>query len=271
MLSKSTDAVPGTAITPTDTARWIAKAQQRVDPLRDAIIGTGGVSRRVVASCVKEVADAPFGNFMLSWPIDHGDDVVLGHLPDAAFFLRLLEVAYRPAFDRRPDLRACLHDRSRLEMAFTNDVLQVQAASPPGPYSMIRHHALVLHAAAHWLDEPARSRWLQLCEVVAEVSQAAPGGRFAAAELADVEAAAFADFARLAEQSRDPVAAAELLADGGQIANIVDYQVAAAAAIAVLERDRLTHGPGEMHDWMAQQLSAAAADDYLLELWRTLL
>lgn len=271
MHSKSTGAVSSTMITPTDTARWIEKAQRRVDQLREAIIGTGGASRRVVATCVADVADAPFGNFMLSWPIDRGERVVLGHLPDGAFFLKLLEVAYRPALDRRPDLRACLHDRSRLEMAFTNDVLQVQAASPPGPYSMIRHHALVLHAAAHWLDEPARSWWLQLYEVVAESSQARTPGRFAAEELAHIEEAAFADFARLAEQSCDPVAAVELLVDSGEIANIVDYQVAAAAAIAVLERDRLTHGPAEMRAWTAQQLSAAAADDYLLELWRTLL
>ncbi|HKC26968.1 MAG TPA: hypothetical protein VKB75_03045 [Jatrophihabitans sp.] len=267
MVSEATADVSDTAITSADTAPWIAKAQHRVDQLRDAVLASGGASRRVVAECVTDVAQAPFGNFMLSWPLDRHDDMVLGHLPDGAFFLRLLELAYRPALDRRPDLRRCLQDRSRLEMAFTNDVLQVQAAQPPGAYSMIRHHALVLHAAEHWLDGPARDRWLQLYETIADEV----AGRYAAADLADIEDAAFADFARLAGQTLDADAADELLADSGQLKNIIDYQLTAAAAIAVLERHRVTRGPAEMSAWMAQQLSAAAAEDYLLDLWQALL
>lgn len=151
-----------TEIRPADTARWIEKAQLRTDPLRDAIAAAGGRSRRVTARSVHDVRDAAFGNFMLSWLVPHGEDVELDHLPDGRFFLRLLELSYRPLFGRKPELRGCLLDGSRLELAFTNDVLQAQVAGPPGRYSMVRHHALVLHAATHWLDEPGRTRWLQI-------------------------------------------------------------------------------------------------------------
>ncbi len=260
-----------TAIGSADTDRWLAKAQRRVDPLRAAIQSAGGRSRTVRAHCVSDLREAAYGNFMLSWPESAGPDVTtLNHLPDGALFLRLLELAYRPELVARPHLRECLLDGSRLELAFTNDVLQVQAAGPPGLYSMVRHHALVLHAATHWLDEPARGRWLELCEAVAAGLSGELVGPGSAARLDDVEVEAFADLTVLAPRTLDPADGAALLAEPDRLRSIVEFHRVATAAIAVLERNLLTQG-GALVDWQAEQLSAATHDEYLREDWERLL
>lgn len=259
-----------TEITADDAARWIEKAQLRTDPLREAITVVGGRSRRVTARGIHDLTEAAFGNFMLTWLVPRGEDVEINHLPDGRFFLRLLELTYRPLFAREPELRGCLLDGSRLELAFTNDVLQAQAAGPPGRYSMVRHHALVLHAATHWLDELRRNSWLQLYDRVTRLVPRRPGPP-SADELAHIEGSAFADFEVHADASRDPAAAAALLADPGQLRNVINYQIVAAAAIGVLERDRLSCGAGDWAGWMAAQISAVTSDDYLLEQWRSLL
>jgi hypothetical protein len=274
MGSEPSEASAVTAISPADTRRWIAKAQLRVDPLRDVIHATGGRSRTVRAHCVSGIREAAYGNFMLSWPVPLGPDVTtLRHLPEGAFFLKLLDLAYQPELAVLPHLRTCLWDGSRLELAFTNDVLQVQAAGPPGPYSMVRHHALVLHAATHWLDEPARSRWLELCAAVAAGLSRDLSGPPSAARLDDIEARAFADLETLAASTIDPVDAAALLAEPGRLANVVEFHRVATAAVAVLDRrwrDRLSRG-GRLLDWQAEQIAAAAHDDYLRDDWEQLL
>lgn len=258
-----------TRVTPADTARWIDKAQSRIEPLRKAISATGGRSRRVTAR-VSDPSDAAFGSFMLSWLVPQGEDVELNHLPDGRFFLRLLRLAYRPLLDREPDLRLCLLDGSRLELAFTNDVLQAQAAGPLGSYSMVRHHALVLHAATRWLDDPARGRWLRIYEECANGLVSRRSMRPSVEELAGIEASAFADFAAYADDSRDPAAAAALLADPQRLRNAIDYQIVAAAAIGLLERDWRARGGGDWVRWMTAQLGAATSDEYLLEQWQSL-
>jgi hypothetical protein len=263
-----------TAISEADTRRWIDKAQRRVDPLRAVIDATGGRSRTVRAHCVSNIREAPYGNFMLSWPVPAGrDETTLHHLPDGALFLQLLDLAYRSELAGLPHLRGCLLDGSRLELAFTNDVLQVQAAGPPGPYSMVRHHALVLHAATHWLDEPARTRWLELCEAVAAGLSRELSGAASAARLDDIEGRAFADLEALAPRTIDTVDAAALLAEPGRLVNVMEFHRVATAAIAVLERhlrDRLLRG-GTLLDWQTEQIAAAALDDYLRDDWEQLL
>jgi hypothetical protein len=260
-----------TAITAANTEAWIAKAQILVDPLRDSIAATGGASRRVAAQPVRDAGQALYGNLMLSWPETTDDHVILHHLPSGALFLRLLAQAYRPVLKLRPQLEACLHDGSRLELAFTNDVLQVQAAAPPGPYSMVRHHALVMHAATHWLNEPARSRWFELYEGLASGLMSERTAPPTAEELRQVEESAFVDFRRFAADTVDAGTSSVLLADHDALRNILQYTVFAGVAIAVLERHRLSTGAEDWVAWMADQLAAAARDDYLLEEWGCLL
>jgi hypothetical protein len=260
-----------TAISADDTRRWIDKAQQLVDPLRAVVEKTGGRSRTVRAHCVSDIRQAAYGNFMLSWPEPAGPDVTtLNHLPDGALVLQLLGLAYRPELAVHPHLGECLRDGSRLELAFTNDVLQVQAAGPPGAYSMVRHHALVLHAATLWLDEPARTRWLELCEAVAVGLSRQPGGRPSAAQLDDIEGLAFADLEAYAARTITATDGAALLAEPGRLTNVVAFHRVATAAVAVLERDRRARG-GLSLDWQLEQISAATRDDYLRDEWERLL
>jgi hypothetical protein len=265
--------LPATAvgdITPEQTERWIGKAQRRVDPLRPAMIDAGGRSRGVSARPVAHLDEAAFGAFMLSWLVPIGDDVELGHLRDGRFFLQLLNLAYQPIFDSDRDLQTGLLDGSRLELAFTNDVLQAQAAGPPGHYSMIRHHALVLHAATWWLEASARDRWLRIYRACIELLRARRTGWPSAAELMDIENAAFADFEALAGESRDAAGAAALLGNPAALRAVLDYQIAAGAAIGLLERDRQLHSSADPLAWMARQLRDVTDHDYLVEQWTAL-
>ena len=259
-------------LTDTETVGWIAKAQERIRPLLPAIIAAGGYSKAVTAYAVGGPAQAPYGAFMLSWPEDVADGVVLHHLRDGDFFLRILARCYAPVFEQQPQLASCLADGTRLEIALTNDVLQVQAAGPPGPYSMVRHHALVLHAATHWLEEPARTNWLALYECLAESLMADRRSPPSPSELADAEAVAFSDFRLLAEASADPEGAEELFADPAALSNVIRYQTYATVAIGVLERDYMSSVPAQRSGWLSRQLeSAYIRDDYLLDAWSTLL
>src|SRR6266508_4278133 len=48
----------------------------------------------------------------------------------------------------------------RVWIGIANDVLQLFVADPPpGTYSMVRHHALILAAATAWLGPAATSAW----------------------------------------------------------------------------------------------------------------
>jgi len=122
---------------------WVDKAQGRIDgQVGDAVVEGGGRCYAVATVLVPGESDSPYGRFMVAWP-DESDEPVIHHLPDADFFLSLLELSYADALAAEPELREALLDGSRLEIAITNDVLQVQAAGPPGSYGMVRHHALM--------------------------------------------------------------------------------------------------------------------------------
>ncbi|HET6502566.1 MAG TPA: hypothetical protein VFG87_17565 [Amycolatopsis sp.] len=245
---------------------WIAKAQPLVDPL---LPGQPPVT--VHARGVPDPANAPYGAFMMGWPEPAGSGFVLGHLVDCEFFLALLRRCYADVLAARPGLGLALDDRSRLEVALTNDVLQVRAPGPPEPYSMIRHHALMLFAATDWLAEPARSRWFEIYEAVAAGLTADGAKPPSPAEIADTEAAAFADFIALAPESVDPEGARRLLA-GPRLDAVLRYQTLAAAAIGVLARECGNRSGTDREEWFRDQLATGYRDpDYLLEDWERLL
>jgi hypothetical protein len=252
---------------PDRTAAWVAKGRRLSEaalPLAGAVADPAPVEPHLAAA-----DEWPFGAFMVAWLDGSGPVRHVCHLPDASFFLRLLDRVYAGAFARQPGLSAVLRDQSRLEMSLTNDTLQLQLADGLGlGYSMIRHHALMLFIAALWLDEPQRSAWLSVYDEVVTYVDSRPGGRPALSTVADVEAAAFADFVTLAPETLDPRAATALLGSS-RLDAIVEYQLLAAAAIGLLWRDFRRHGSeAERTAWLTRQLSECyRSPDCLNELW----
>jgi hypothetical protein len=260
---------PRFPIQDTDVRRWLAKGRAASEPLlahAGAAAHPGPVGTRVAA-----LEEAVLGGFMPCWPEDLGASRVIHHLPDAGFFLALLERAYAPVLAERPELRSLLYDGSRVEIAFTNDVLQAQLRGEWQPYSMIRHHALMLFHGLLWLDEPARAGWVALYQAVAEYVGSRAGGAPPPHRLAGVEEAAFADFERLAARTRDHVEAAQLLDDERELAAVLEYQLLASAAVHVLWHDHQSQPEQRRLPWQHHELAHGyGRPDYLTRRWALL-
>jgi hypothetical protein len=245
----------------------VTKARKAAEPLL-AVAGPVADPAPVVPRAVHSAADAEFGNFMLAWLQPASTPREVNHLPDGAFFLQLLRLAYAPVLERRPELAELLDDDSRLEMSLTNDVLQIQLIPLAEGYSMIRHHALMLFCAALWLDEPRRSQWLELYDELVRNVDALPGGRPGLDRVAEAEAAAFAAFVELAPRTLDAVSAAELLATPSVLTDVLDYQLFAGVAIGLLWREYRALPEGQQPAWLASQLSDGyVQSDYLVNNW----
>jgi hypothetical protein len=255
------------AITDEQAAAWIAKGVARAEPVL-RLAGDAAQPRRVVA---ERAAGRPrFGDFMICWPEHHGDAEAIRHIADAGFFLSLLGLAYAPALRSSPGLGRVITDASRCEVAFTNDVLQVQLREVSSGYSMIRHHSLMLFYGTLWLEEPARTAWFTLyAEIARAVIASTPLPT--QARLDAIEGRAFDDFVRLAELSiQSPDA---LLDDEMTLGSILDYLRFAAVAIAAVEYDYCQAPRGDRDAWHSRQLQLGyQSDDYpmpqLERLWR---
>jgi hypothetical protein len=248
-------------------AAWVAKGHRHAAAMLE-LAGPVADPAAVLPCRVEASDDWIFGNFMVAW-LDYGvEPRRVRHLPDAAFFLELLRIAYAPVLESRPDLAALLTDTSRPEMSLTNDVLQIQLAGLQEGYSMIRHHALMLFFAALWLDEPRRSQWLDLYDQLAGHVDERPEGRPSLQELAEAETRAFADFRTLAPRTLTADAAQALLASPDELRSIVDYQLYAGAAIGLLWREYRAVPEAEREAWQREQLSNGYLRlDYLEQNW----
>ena len=124
-----------------------------------------GTALPVVASAVApEVARG--GSIIPAWPVRQADgSVVIEYVDDWGVLLAGL-LATRRAVQSEPLLLA-----QRKWIGIANDVLQLFVVDPPpGSYSMVRHHALMLAAATTWLGATAFGAW--------RVAHAAAGAAF---------------------------------------------------------------------------------------------
>jgi hypothetical protein len=247
--------------------KWVEKARRLSKPLIE-LAGSVGDPAVVSPLTVEDSSQWAFGNFMLAWLDSASVERHVRHLPDAAFFLKLLERAYAPVLERRPEFAELLADDSRPEMSVTNDVLQIQLRGLEDGYSMIRHHALMLFIAALWLDEPRRSEWLNLYDELVSSVDEQLGGRPGLEELAEIEAGAFADFVALAPRTLDAISAEELLRSEHELDRILAYQLYAGVAIGLLWREYRTVPASERDAWLREQVSELYRQpDYLEQNW----
>jgi hypothetical protein len=261
----STDdaARPVTSMTSAQVNAWIAKAQIPVRELL-AMPDVSAAHSQVISRPAPSVAAAPFGGFMLSWPEQEHGIQVLNHLPDGAFFLDLLRRVYAPILNCQPRLAEALCDHSRIEMAITNDVLQVQLNQLVEGYTMIRHHALMLFESMLWLSPVSRGRWAELFDASATLAMAERSVPPSAAELGDIEAAGFEAMVSNAAASADPALAAQLLGSPS-VGPVITYQLWASAAIGLLWRDFRSFTQDKHSQWHRRELIAYRDPDYLCD------
>lgn len=250
--------------------RWAEKAAALAAPLLP-LAGAAADPAPVVARGADDPVDWPYGRFMLTWLEHESDPRRIRHLPDGGFFLDVLDLSLRPVFERDTALRLALRDESRIEMAITNDVLQIQlrGLTAAQGYSMIRHHALMLFYAALWLEEPARGRWLGIFDGALSHLDAQPGGRPGADRLDRVERDGFALSLELAGASADDGEARRLLERPEELRAFLDYQLYASAAIGLLWRQYRRLAGSSRADWERRHLADGyLSPAYLLEDWR---
>jgi hypothetical protein len=256
----------GSRISDEQATAWVAKAQRRAAPLLE-LAGPVADRATVLPGRVESTQDWLYGNFMVAWLDPAAEPRRVRHLPSGAFFLELLRSAYEPVLSRRPELALLLTDESRLEMSLTNDVLQIQLRGREDGYSMIRHHALMLFLAALWLDEPRRTQWLDLYDELVTHVDERPEGRPSLDGIAEVEAAAFADFTTLAARTLTHTEARTLL-QSQEVTHILDYQLYAGVAIGLLWREYRAVPEAEREAWQREQLSDRyLRADYLEKNW----
>ncbi|HEY2044295.1 MAG TPA: hypothetical protein VGH11_16590 [Jatrophihabitans sp.] len=255
-----------TSMTRADVEGWIAKAHGPVGELL-ALPGVPASPSVVISRAAESAKVAPYGGFMLSWPEQEDGVQVLNHLPDGGFFLDLLRRVYEPILSRRPRLAEALGDHSRVEMAITNDVLQVQLNQLADGYTMIRHHALMLFESVLWVTPASRRLWTDLFEASTSLAMAERSAPPTVAELDDIEAAGFAAMVAYAADSADEAGALELLGSPA-LEPIVTYQLWASAAIGLLWRDFASVPQERRLQWHQRELIAYRDLDYLCDRLR---
>ncbi len=256
-----------TPVTAELASTWVDKGRRLSIPLLE-LAGPVADPATVIPQVVEKESERLYGNFMLAWLDNSSDPRVVNHLPDAAFFLQLLDLTYGPVFELRPELRSLLSGTSRPEMSLTNDVLQIQLRTVQGNYSMIRHHALMLFYAALWLDEPERSGWLDLYDQLVTHVDGRPEGRPSLEQIGSTESGAFEDFAALSGRTLTDPEARQLMNDPEALQRIVDYQLYAAVAIGLLWREYRALPEELQEGWHREQLSRGyVSPDYLEDNW----
>lgn len=249
-------------ISPADATNWVTTATAHVNSLL-RLPGVPAAPKPVRTAAAPSAHAGLYGSFMLTWPEVYEDRSVINHLPSGDFFLHVLAQAYEPILRQRPDLRTLLSDRTRLELALTNDVLQVQLIEGPGAYSMIRHHSLMLFEATLWLPRLPRRQWLDLYTLAAKLAHSDRTRTPSKGELSEIEGSAFEVMRQKAEQSADPEGMHELTLDPA-ISSFLEYQMWATAALGALTRDYVSH-EGERSVWHARNLADYPNPEFLLD------
>lgn len=99
------------------------------------------------------------GSLIPAWPSRASDgQVIIEFVNDWGAMLATWRSLFDPAVSS--DVDDLLHSGQRVWIGIANDVLQLFVPDPPpGTYSMVRHHALMLVAATVWLGPDSTRRW----------------------------------------------------------------------------------------------------------------
>jgi len=101
------------------------------------------------------------GSVIPAWPSRESDGSVrIEFVSDWGAMLAAWRAALDVTADQAADIDQLLQSGERLWIGIANDVLQMYVVDPPpGTYSMVRHHGLMLAAATLWLGHARAERW----------------------------------------------------------------------------------------------------------------
>lgn len=114
-----------------------------------------------VSTRLVDYARARGGCLLPAWPLRGPDgSVVIEFVEDWGVQLAAWRsILGEPAHDREP-MDALARSGERIRIGISNDVLQLFVEDPPpGTYSMVRHHGLMLAAATIWLGPDRAAEW----------------------------------------------------------------------------------------------------------------
>lgn len=193
---------------------------------------------------------------MIAWPERIDKTVVIHFLQDCSLFVYLLRESYRSAIDDTPALTTVFLNRSRLQIAITNDVLQCFVPNPPeGEYSMIRHHALMHLVATLWLGTVNRRKWFDLYRSGEPAAiRLLSGHRDITVTLKEVEDRAFGLFRELGSLTHDERGIVQLLGMRGELNDIATYLSLCGVAIGLLGREYFGIPVSHRRDWLRTQI-----------------
>ena len=196
-----------------------------------------------------EPAMARGGSLIPAWPRRASDgSVVIEFVGDWGALLAAWRAALGEPADESAELDALVRSGERIWVGIANDVLQLFVPEPPpGTYSLVRHHALMLAAATLWLGPERADRWRRAHERAAVRFLQRLGGR----SLWDAIAEAERGLQRLLDDPRARQGAsgaiAWLEADSEAASTYQSFLGAASLGLAALLR---TVPPADPFGWL---------------------
>lgn len=262
-----TNSSPSGVITKTLADEWV----RGTTPLAVALVNWAAPvvnnNIRVRAVAVDDLRQAPYGPLMLSWFDSHRTEPIIYYLTQHTTYLLLSAKCLDQTIGEPDVVRSALTDGSRMRIAITNDVLQVMAPTPPGPYSMIRHHALMFLAATLWLPAEQCDRWLYIYDRSLEAVRRDLGPTAEIGTLlSDIERNAFTVFDSGREMridSKPPFELEMATSDQDTICRYILYCNAAVGLLVKRLREAQRWGWTEQA-WLAAELNPYRSDYYLL-------
>lgn len=210
-----------------------------------------------------------YGPLMLTWFDDHRADPTLYYLRQHDIYLGVAARCFESSLGQADMVYTALSGGSRARIAITNDVLQVMTPTPPGHYSMIRHHALMFLVATLWLPTHQRTQWLEVYDLsLRAVREEVAGCADLEGLLLTIEDEAFAVFELLGADARGKgaVSCADDI-DAEPLSVIGRYMIYCNAAVGLLARymRRARNQGWEESPWLARELVRYRSDYYLFD------
>jgi hypothetical protein len=210
---------------------------------------------------IVEPSTVPLGRWMGCYPELKDGKGDLTIIADWSFSLYALYLAVEEACEDKELLRQAFLDRSRIKIGITNDVYQ-PFAPLPNPYSMIRHHSLILYLSLDWLTEDEKERWKAICRSTGEfVGNSLKDCLDPLAEIRQWEDSARQVMLKTAALSCTKAGAEKILQDMDVMREVKRYYALTCFGIDVVAHRHAK--AGNSYAWNFEEILALTQDDYL--------
>jgi hypothetical protein len=226
-------------------------------------LGRPTTDRLPVSTRLVEPDQPRGGSLIPAWPVRQADgSVLITHVADwgapLAGWLATGDPAGRAAAEQ------LVRSGQRQWVGIANDVLQLFVPDPPpGTYSMVRHHGLMLAAATAWLGTEALRRWHAAHAWAAAGFLRRRAGQPPGEAIQEAEQGLEGLLSDARARQPAPAALAWLDQDGAARARYVDYLGAASLGVAAV-LDAMTP---PVTTWLARAVASLHPDPDFNRAW----